>query len=53
VKDTSDKLKQASEIDHHADVNVSFEVFVSIYLLLFQLHVQINQSLMVFYIQSV
>lgn len=24
VKDTSDKLKQASEIDHHADVNVSF-----------------------------
>lgn len=26
VKDTSDKLKQASEIDHHADVNVSLSL---------------------------
>lgn len=25
MKDTSAKLKQASEIDHHADVNVSLE----------------------------
>lgn len=24
VKDTSAKLKQASEIDHHAEVNVSY-----------------------------
>jgi hypothetical protein len=34
VKDTSDKLKQASEIDHHADVNVSlkFSIIVSIFL---------------------
>jgi len=51
VKDTSDKLKQASEIDHHADVNVSFEVFVFIYL--FQLHVQINQNVMVSNVQFV
>ena len=26
VKDTSAKLKQASEIDHHAEVNVRFFV---------------------------
>lgn len=40
MKDTSDKLKQASEIDHHVDANVSLKFH---FYYLFQLHVQINQ----------
>lgn len=46
VKDTSAKLKQASETDHHADVSVSFkELDISphpLLLILMGIHFQVS-----------